>query len=249
MITFVCKNHSLCKSDARLKATKVKILAFFVGLFLECTFTASSIFARLLWPLVPKWCWSLSEALERDDRLDEGREPTLSTWASWNSCSSLSASSKCCWPSSFPGSFFTVLPEWEKGILQNYEIGCLKNNPNQLVFILYLHRNPWTENLSIQLNPLTMYLWQCSNTYLKSSAWKYPETYLDSSSSTWSPGRSRPLPCRCHHPSRQNKKKWGQLANFWDIVFRWTADNWIPAGHRGWTLFHPVSASRFSSEM
>ena len=66
-------------------------------------------FKALSGPL-PRWCWSLSEVLEREDRLEEGLDPTRSTWASWNSCSSLAASSKCCWPSSCSGSFLTILP-------------------------------------------------------------------------------------------------------------------------------------------
>lgn len=66
--------------------------------------------------VLPKWCWSRSEALEREERLEEGLDPTLSTAASWNSCSSLAVSSKCWWPSSCSGSFFTDFPatEWGK---------------------------------------------------------------------------------------------------------------------------------------
>lgn len=115
------------KSDANIAKTK-----YFVHIkSSQCTHVRDTIefhfyvqkcfyvmFLFLLLQQIPRWCWSLSEALEREDRLDEGLEPTLSTWASWNSCRSLSASSKCCWPSSFPGSFFTVLPNEEEQIVK-----------------------------------------------------------------------------------------------------------------------------------
>lgn len=55
----------------------------------------------------PRCCWSLSEALDRELRLEDGREPPRSACASCRSCKSFVVSSKCRWPSSWSSSFFT----------------------------------------------------------------------------------------------------------------------------------------------
>lgn len=58
---------------------------------------------------LPRWCWSLSEGevLDRELRLEDGREPPRSACASCRSCSSFAVSSKFRWPSSASSSFFT----------------------------------------------------------------------------------------------------------------------------------------------
>lgn len=56
---------------------------------------------------LPRCCWSLSEALDRELRLDDGREPPRSACASCRSCKSFVVSSKFRWLSSWSSSFFT----------------------------------------------------------------------------------------------------------------------------------------------
>ena len=58
---------------------------------------------------LPRWCWSLSEGevLDRELRLEDGREPPRSACASCRSCRSFAVSSRFRWPSSASGSFLT----------------------------------------------------------------------------------------------------------------------------------------------